>query len=71
MQKPNVGPNTTEPDLRGLETRLRVLQKHERLEPLTSLANLAKTYRNQGRRNEAEQIEAHVKMVSMRVQKRN
>ena len=49
-----------------METRKRVLGA-EHPDTLTSMANLASTYRNQGRWKEAEELEVQVMETSLRV----
>jgi hypothetical protein len=49
-----------------IETRKRVLRE-EHPDTLSSMANLASTYRNQGRRKEAEELEVQVIETSLRV----
>lgn len=52
--------------LQAVETRLRVLGE-EHPDTLTSMANLASTYRNQGRWKEAEELEVQVMKMRKRV----
>jgi hypothetical protein len=49
-----------------METRKRVLGG-EYLDTLTSIANLASTYRSQGRWKEAEELDVQVMEISLRV----
>ena len=49
-----------------METRKRVLGE-EHLDTLTSIGNLASTYRNQGRWKEAEELEVQVMETRKRV----
>jgi hypothetical protein len=49
-----------------IETRKRVLRE-EYLDTLNSIANLAATYRNQGRWKKAEELEVQVMETSSRV----
>ena len=52
--------------MQAIETRKRVLGA-EHLDTLSSMANLASTYRNQGRWKEAEELEVQVKDTRKRV----
>jgi hypothetical protein len=49
-----------------METRKRVLEQ-EHPSTLTSMGNLAPTYRNQGRRKEAEELKVQIMETSLRV----
>ncbi|KAI3576690.1 hypothetical protein IWW34DRAFT_578692, partial [Fusarium oxysporum f. sp. albedinis] len=51
---------------KAVETRTKVLGK-EHPDTLTSMHNLAATYRNQGRWKEAEELEVRVMETSLRV----
>ncbi|KAF2268798.1 HET-domain-containing protein [Lojkania enalia] len=53
-------------EVQVMETSLRVL-RDEHPDTLTSMANLASTYRNQGRWKEAEELEVQVMETSLRV----
>jgi hypothetical protein len=52
--------------MRVIEARARVLGQ-EHLDTLTSIANLASTYRNQGRWKEAEELDVQVMEIRKRV----
>ena len=53
-------------NLQVIETRKKVLGA-EHPDTLTSMANLASTYRNQGRWKEAEELEVQVMEVSKKI----